>query len=156
VSDEDYWHKLGYDWMNTERPGLEDSSWRERFGSTRPGREHLMAPDVRELMTALPERVRVWRGAVRGVNEAGLSWTATRADAVAWAHRNVGLHGSGEPVVMRGAVAREDVIAIFVERLETELLALPEHVAVEAVEDVSCEQPTSAAEWQHHVEIEPA
>jgi predicted PurR-regulated permease PerM len=39
------------------------------------------------------------------------------------------------------SVAREDIIALFVERLEAEILAFPEHVSVEAVEDVSHEPP---------------
>ena len=42
------------------------------------------------------------------------------------------------------------------ERLETEILALPEHVGVDAVEDVSDEAPPTPAEVEHHVEIEPA
>ena len=137
--DEDYWHRLAHDWTQIECPGLDGAAWRERFTSSRPGREWLMVEDVRELMAGLPERVRVWRGAVRGVNEAGLSWTATRDDAVAWAHRNVRIEGSGEAVVLRGSVAREDVIALFVERLEIEIVALPEDVRVDAVEDVTDE-----------------
>jgi hypothetical protein len=80
--------------------------------------------------------VRIWRGAVSGVNEPGLSWAVSREDAVGWAHRNVGLHGEGEPVVLRASVAREDVIALFVERLEMEIVALPENVTVEVVENV--------------------
>jgi hypothetical protein len=55
-----------------------------------------MPTDVRELVDALPARVRMWRGAVRGVNEAGLAWTASREDAVAWARRKVGLHDVGD------------------------------------------------------------
>ena len=79
-------------------------------------------------------RVRVWRGAVRGVNETGLSWAIHRGEAVAWAHRNVGPDGGGTPVVVHATVAREDVIALFVERLEMEIVALPERVTVDAVE----------------------
>ena len=136
----EYWQRLAWDWMHAESPG-ESRSWRVRFESTLPGREHLMAPDVRELVAELPDRLRVWRGAVRGVNEAGLSWTASRGDAVGWAHRNIGLHGGGTPVVLRGTVARDGVIALFVEQLETEILAFPENVTVEAAEDVSDERP---------------
>ena len=98
-----------------------------------------MALDVRRVVAGFPDRVRVWRGAVAGVNETGLSWAIDRNDAVGWTHRNVGLH-DGDPVVVRASVAREDVIALFVERLESEILALPD-VAVEAVEDVSGETP---------------
>jgi hypothetical protein len=72
--------------------------------------------DVRELVADLPERVRIWRGAVRGINEGGLSWAVSREDAVPSAHRNVGLHDEGESVVLRASVARGDVIALFVER----------------------------------------
>jgi hypothetical protein len=43
-----------------------------------------------------------------------------------------------------------------VERLETEILVLPERVAVEGLEDVSDEAPPTPAEVEHHVEIEPA
>ena len=100
-----------------------------------------MEEDVRELLVTLPERVRVWRGTVRGAaHELGLAWTVSRNDAVAWAHRNVGMRGEGEPVVLRASVARDDVIALFVERLESEILAFPEHVSIDAVEDVS-EEP---------------
>ncbi len=74
-SDQDYWRQLAYDWTHAEHVGLDEPAWRERFSSGRPGREHLMESDVRDLLAKAPERIRVWRGAVRGVNEDGLSWT---------------------------------------------------------------------------------
>jgi hypothetical protein len=55
--------------------------------------------------------------------------------------------------VLRASVARGDVLALFVERLESEILALPEHVTVEAVESVADEPPRAPGE---HVEIAPA
>jgi hypothetical protein len=112
-----------------------------------PGREHLMAPDVREVLAGAPERIRVWRGAVRGVNEAGLSWAIDRSDAVGWAHRNVGLHGSGSPGRRLCDRRRDAVIALFVDRLEMEIVVLPEHVTFEAAEDVSDEAPPTHTTW---------
>lgn len=154
MTDADYWRRLARAWTHAEHPG-EGGPWRELFSSTRPGREHMMAEDVRELVDRFPERLRIWRGAVRGVNEAGLAWTLSREDAVAWAHRNVGLHNGGAPVVLRGSVARGDVIALFVERLEMEVVALPENVTVEAIEDVAGERAPSRR-GTSHAEIEPA
>ena len=123
MTDAEYWQRLADAWTHSE--GLDGDEWRVRFSSTRPGREHLMAPDVRELVAGFPERIRVWRGAVRGVNEEGFSWAVSRQDAVGWAHRNAEIHERGEPVVLHGTVAREDVIALFVERLEMEVVAFP-------------------------------
>jgi hypothetical protein len=45
------------------------------------------------------------------------------------------------------------VIAVFVERLEMEILAFPEHVTIEAVEDVTGE---ARGRRPDVVEIEPA
>lgn len=52
------------------------------------------------------------------------------------------------PVVVGATVAREDVIAPFVERVEVEIIALPEKVAFDSVEDVSSEAlpPPTATE----------
>jgi hypothetical protein len=58
---------------------------------------------------------------------------------VLWAHRNADRNDDGVPVVVCGAVARADVIALLVERAEMEVLALPE-----AIEDVSEETPPAS------------
>ena len=85
ADDCDYWRQLRSDWTQTERPGEEADQWRARFTDPRPGREHLMDDDERDLVASLPDRVRVYRGAVRGVNETGLSWGVEHDAAMAWA-----------------------------------------------------------------------
>jgi hypothetical protein len=144
TADETYWRELAAEWMNAEEPSRSEHQWRKLLSSSRPGREAMMEPHVREFVAQLPERIRVWRGAVRGLNERGFSWALERGEAVLWAHRNADRNDDCVPVVVCGAVARADVIALLVERAEMEVLALPEHVDVEAIEDVSEETPPAS------------
>jgi hypothetical protein len=58
--------------------------------------------------------------------------------------------------VLRASVAREDVIALFTERLETEIVTLPEHVTIKAVDDVHDKPAAPPASHVDHVEIEGA
>jgi hypothetical protein len=73
TADETYWRELAAEWMNAEEPSRSEHQWRKLLSSSRPGREAMMEPHVREFVAQLPERIRVWRGAVRGLNERGFS-----------------------------------------------------------------------------------
>jgi hypothetical protein len=98
-----------------------------------------------------------FRGAVRGVNEAGLSWAVSRDDAVAWAYHNADMHGDGEPVVVVGAVSRDDIVAFTMNRLEAEVVALPENVSVARVEDAGPDtRATQRKLREHSVEVQSA
>jgi hypothetical protein len=141
-SDKAYWRRLANAWTHAEGVSVPGQSWRELFTSTRPGREYLMEADVRELVAGLPERC---------ASGAALSVASTRT-----AFRGRSPERPRSPgrtgVVIQGTVAREDVIALFVERLEMEIVAVPECVTVESVEDVGDETPRMGGQAAYVIE----
>ena len=96
-----------------------------RASSINSAQEH-MGPEDRELFTALPDPVRIYRGQLAG-RRAGISWTTERECAERFARRSAGLWG-GEPTLLIGLVKKADIIAVFTERKESEVLVLPRHV----------------------------
>lgn len=87
----------------------------------------MMSAEERTRLNALPETVTIYRGAVRGLNEAGLSYSLSRDRAAWFARRGA---SRGQPVVIKIAVARILVVALFETRNEDELIVLPDDVTV--------------------------
>jgi hypothetical protein len=122
-------NSLMQEWIRETEPGLEIDRWRRRFTDPRVRPECLMTDAEREALAVFPDRIRVFRGAIRGVNEQGLSWGLTRERASSWAHESVGKHGVGQAVVVVGHLRRERVIAYTDARSEDEIIALPEDLS---------------------------
>ena len=120
LTDIDYWTLLGQVWTDSENIWQVLDGWRNLLASHRAGREHLMTAEEQAAHAALPETVTVYRGAVAGRNEAGLSWTLDRAKAAWFSGRR--MEGKGRPVVLTGTVAKADVLAFFQDRGEDEVL----------------------------------
>ena len=133
-----YWSMLGEAWSSTEAPGIGDIDWRALFtdhGIT--GRAALMDETGLTVFETLPERVTVYRGVGCLDRARGLSWTLDRDKArwfATYAERQLGRSGTarrgdvGRACVLRGELARVDVIAVLEVREEREVIALPESV----------------------------
>jgi hypothetical protein len=118
LDDETYWSLLAELWVDSESIGQTADEWVEMLDSTRPG--SMMSPEEAEALAALPERIEVFRGAVEGVNEDGLSWTLDRERAEWFAGR---FAAEGDvPLVLVGEVARADVAALLTGRGEDEIV----------------------------------
>jgi hypothetical protein len=76
----------------------------------------LMTTLEQRALAALPADVVIYRGADRGVNEHGLSWTLDQS--VAWRFHTYGRHRARRPVLLAARVFREDIIALKLEREE--------------------------------------
>ncbi len=106
--------------MDSENVFQNKKDWIDAWSYKTPGREAVMTEDERTALSGMPELVEVWRGAGRKRYPKGLSWTTNRAQAEWFAHR----YSSNEPVLVRGLVRRQDVLAFFIEREEDEIVAL--------------------------------
>jgi hypothetical protein len=120
TDDAAYWRLLGRVWVDAENSWQTRDKWIEALGADRPMREHLMQVDDRARFQDLPDTLTVYRGASQSVNEDGLAWTLNPETAKWFAHRYL----RHQPVVLRGTVAKSDVLAHFADRGESEILIL--------------------------------
>jgi hypothetical protein len=127
--------KLAADvWIDSENIHRNLDEWREVWSMVAPSnREWLHEEREWEAFQSLPDRIEVYRGiGVEGA-ENGLSWT-TDVDKAQWfADRNTNLAERGidaEPILLTGTVNKSDVIAYFLQRGESEIVVLPEKVAL--------------------------
>ncbi len=134
-----YWRCLRGTWTGDDAPGLHSDIWAELW-LKRPGREHVMLPEERAALAALPDPIRVWRGTARAGADAGWSWTTDAGRAVWFARWHAdnqrvrvlyGVLAQGSPMVLEGLVARDQVLALLSERGEGELIVPPESVQIE-------------------------
>ena len=76
----------------------------------------LMKPDEYETYSSLPSVFEVYRGVSKGRNPKGMSWTYDFDKAEWFANR------FGEGYVIKGVVNKDDVLAYFSRRSESEIL----------------------------------
>ena len=126
---EAYWPLVGQVWADTENAWQCKQTWHRLLTDSRPGRELMMDEDERAALQALPQKVTVYRGAVKGRNEAGLSWTLDQDKAVWFARR---LADRTDPcVLLTGRVRQPRIIACLHGRGEQEVLvATSRHITV--------------------------
>jgi hypothetical protein len=92
----------------------------------------MMTEAERAALAALPETVTIYRGADRGVNEAGLCWSLDRTIAARFPFywRYYAKH----PVLVTATVARERIVAVKLDRKEAEVITA--HAIVSSVVDL--------------------
>jgi hypothetical protein len=81
----------------------------------------MMTPEELAALAALPERVTVYRGADRGINERGLSWALERATAARFP--TLTRYLARNPVLVTGTVQRGRIVALKLDRGESEVIA---------------------------------
>ena len=84
-----------------------------------PAPEMMTEPE-RAALAALPESVTIYRGADRGVNEQGLSWSLERAVAARFPFLD--RYRAKRPVLVTATVQREHIIALKFDREEAEVI----------------------------------
>lgn len=125
--DQTFWTVLGDVWTKQEQLWPNRKVFLQLFQSARPSREHLMTPEERSALEALPAEVPVFRGFI-GVRGKGLSWTLDRASAEWFARRFEALEHLGQPRVKEGVVRKQDILAYFGRRKEMEIVIDPDKV----------------------------
>jgi hypothetical protein len=136
LDDYEYWSMLAEAWSSAEAPGTDGIDWRALFTDPRPGRAWLMNEDEQTNHEMLPEYVTVYRGVGHPDYALGLAWTLDRNQAAWFAvyaskalARSRGKAGdASRACVVRGTVAKADVLDLFEGREEQEVLVLPESV----------------------------
>lgn len=127
-----YWPLVGSVWVDSENVWQNLDTWRSLlWPSERPvtGRPLMMDDEEREALAALPDELIVYRGCTRR-NRRGLSWTLDEAKAKWFAQRFATVQKM-PPLVMRGRVRKDKVIAHFTGRNEDEIVADPADVKIQ-------------------------
>jgi hypothetical protein len=129
LTDEEYWPLLAMIWIDSENISQFHNLWISLLTSNRRGRDALMSSEERATLAALPDPVTVYRGFTHGALR-GLSWTQDHVLAQWFAHRFARLDDEGPPQVAIGTVAREAILAVFLERRgsESEVVVNPDDV----------------------------
>lgn len=112
---------LATEWRDDDRPSSNLHGWLDLFRTTchALGRYITDAPDE----SLLDDELHVWRGVSSARYARGMSWTLDREKAIWFATRSP-IHGES-PCLYRAHVQREDVLAHFVTRQESEIIIDP-------------------------------
>lgn len=133
VSDEDE-HSLIRDvWIDSENVWQHFYAWVEIFSHEDLNSEMLMTDKERARLAALPEVVRIYRGATLEMNEDGLSWTLDQGRAKWFAER---FSHRGSAVVIHADVPRDQIVALLEGRSEDEVIVLPENYTIDHYEEL--------------------
>jgi hypothetical protein len=134
LTDEEYWDLLGSIWSDMENLWQYAHLVPQLINCNRHGRDAIMNEQEKALFDALPPRIAVYRGH-QSINRKGWSWSLSYWQAQWFAHRfNPEKHG-----VVRGTIAKEDVIGVILGRNESEVIANP--AKVENIRAVSLRLP---------------
>lgn len=139
MTDAEYWEAVGDVWTDTENLWQWHELVPEILLNARPRREAMMDERERTWLAALPEEVIVFRGHEDN-NQMGWSWTTDPERAMWFAHRFSSLHDYQQVTV--GKVKKADIIAVFLGRNESEVVADPATVMVTGTTEVSEDEPT--------------
>jgi hypothetical protein len=124
ISDQAYWETLAWMWRDSENIREFPTIWTSLLMSDRAHREHLMTDAERETLSAMPETFTVWQGHTEGRDD-GWSWTFDKKVAEWFARRFARLEDD-QPLVTEALVQRDDVVALFLERGESEVIVDPD------------------------------
>lgn len=121
MHDGDYWEALSWLWIDSENIWQNKAGWIDLLRSNRPG--SLMNEDEQEEFKQLPEKITIYRGCIKGLNEEGISWTMDSKVASKFTNRfrkkpEVGL-------VKKKVLKKSDVYAYINSRSEREIIILP-------------------------------
>lgn len=137
LSDEDYWRLLREVWLGVEVVLPDVKVWRKLWTARAPQPDTVMTRQERDRLAAQPSRLTLFRGFTHGRGARGWSWTLTESKARWFAEHANGsrrqhLAGmqSGRPQVAIGLCERRDVLALFEERNEDEVVIDPSRIKV--------------------------
>lgn len=116
---------FGKVWIDSENIWQNQDHWCDQIESMWmcEHSDHFMDEKDRGMLAAMPEEFVVWRGACRGENECGLSWTVDREKAAWFSTR---LRDEDDAVLLEMTVKSSDVFAYMTGRGESEIIILPE------------------------------
>jgi hypothetical protein len=123
---DDWLTLLGENWSTCDNisewwDDLLDTQFADLTESPLDFRHHMMTADEGAALKALPENVTIFRGCYAD-NKRGLSWTLDKATAAKFPtlHR---YRQNGQPLLIRACVARDEILALKLDRREAEVIA---------------------------------
>jgi hypothetical protein len=105
----------------------------------------MMTDEERAALAALPARVRLYRGADRGINERGLCWSLERATAQRFPFYL--RYRAADPVLVTATIRKTCIVALKFGRGEREVIARPARVRVISVRSIPTPKGVNIAEW---------
>ena len=133
IADADYWRLVREAWIDSENIWESEDHWIELLMADRPHPELIMEAEDRQALEQTPEILTVYRGYHLSGREVGVSWTLDEDRAVWFAKREV---VSGLALLASGRVAKSEVIALFSERDESEIVVKPGTVEIIRIQEL--------------------
>jgi hypothetical protein len=118
----EYWKHVGWAWTNNENIHQELRRWkRDIWLRDEPERAAVMSEEDRAALDKMPNQIIVWRGTRYKKSVRGMSWTLDQSKAIWFARRFEARRP--KPLLVRGCVAKADVLAYFSDRSESEIVS---------------------------------
>ncbi|WP_210498773.1 hypothetical protein [Vibrio crassostreae] len=130
----DYWSLLFDCYIRTEQIGDEQDVWLTLMSEAKYYQDMFMSVGERITLEQMPQRFTVYRGAIQGSNEAGISYT-TRYNKAAWFATR--FNSDSPPIVLEAIVDKSDVLAYLEGRGESEVIVEPSLVDLVKIYDLS-------------------
>lgn len=126
MTDEEYWATLGFVLIDQEDSYRQRATLSRLLIKTKRSKESrhlLMTAEDRQMLSEMPETLSIYRGC-QSFNRQGWSWTLDKDKAEWFSNRRY----KGRPIVLAGEVSKQDVLAYFSGRGESEILVQPTNI----------------------------
>jgi hypothetical protein len=139
----EWWKAVAWAWGNSENMHQNRRRWRDIWAVNEPERAAVMEEEEHAALAALPDPITIWRGTRHIKSVGAMSWTVDRSRATWFARRFWSEQSRTKPLLVRGRVAKADVLAYFSGRNESEIVST--RVKVEEVITLSASNGSSAS-----------
>ena len=136
--DKQYYNFLKDAYMMTEFPMNGFSNYRDLLDLfyARENSKLMLDKDELELLNSLPNEVKIWRGVkvddVLDDDNIGLSFTLNKDKAI-WFAERFAQAGVSQAILIEAVVKRDDILSIFLNRDEEEVIVNPEDIKIKEI-----------------------
>ena len=136
--DKQYYNFLKDAYMMTEFPMNGFSNYRDLLDLfyARKNPKLMLDKDELELLNSLPKEVKIWRGVkvddVLDYDNIGLSFTLNKDKAI-WFAERFAQAGVSQAILIEAVVKRDDILSIFLNRDEEEVIVNPEDIKIKKI-----------------------
>lgn len=117
----DFWEAVGFVWTDSENIYQMQEAWNYIWRSEAPERHKVMTDEEQTFLNDLQDEFTIFRGVQTGGTNMGMSWTINFDKAV-WFSKRYQKRGA----VLSATVNKENVLAYFGGRGESEIVIFPE------------------------------
>lgn len=121
------WPLIARVWIDSENIWQVFDQWIDIWNTPDHDRSIFMEGDELATLDALPDVITVWRGVAHQSSVSGMSWSIDKEKAE-WFARRWGGSGDRQPILVEGTIAKDDVLAYFSNRGESEIVAFPDSI----------------------------